>query len=99
MILITGTVVIPPESRDAFIAVAIHHVTLSRTEPGCISHAFHEDVMSPGTFVFVERWRDMAAVQEHFAKDYSRETVVMLRKLATSSTGVEIHDIASTRVV
>ena len=99
MILITGTVVIADENRAAFVEAATHHVTLSRTEAGCISHAVHEDVMSPGTFVFVERWRDMAAVQEHFAKDYSRETVVMIRKLAVSSSGVEIHDIASTRVV
>ena len=55
--------------------------------------------MSPGTFVFVERWRDMTAVQEHFAKDYSRETAAMIRKMAVSSSGVEIHDVASTRVV
>lgn len=99
MILITGTVVVAPENRDAFIKAATHHINLSRTEPGCISHAVHEDVMSPGTFVFVERWRDMAAVQEHFAKDYSKETVAMIRKLATSNSGVEIHDVASTRVV
>ena len=99
MILITGTVVVAPENRAAFIAAVTRHVTLSRTEPGCISHAFHEDVMAPGTFVFVERWRDMAAVQEHFAKDYSQETVAMIRKLASSSSGVEIHDVASTRVV
>jgi len=99
MILITGTVVIAPENRAAFVEAATHHVALSRTEPGCISHAVHEDVMSPGTFVFVERWRDMAAVQEHFAKDYSRETVAMIRKLASRSSGVEIHEIASTRVV
>ena len=99
MILITGSVVVPSENRAAFIAAATHHVSLSRTEPGCISHGVHEDVMAPGTFVFVERWRDMAAVQEHFARDYSRETVAMIRKLSTSSTGVEIHDVASTRVV
>lgn len=99
MILITGTVVVPDANRAEFISAVTRHVTLSRIEPGCISHGFHEDVMAPGTFVFVERWRDMAAVQEHFAKDYSRETVGMLRKLSTSSTGVEIHDIASTRVV
>ena len=67
MILITGTVVIPEDNRAEFIAAVTHHVTLSRQEPGCISHGFAEDVMAPGTFVFVERWRDMAAVQEHFA--------------------------------
>jgi quinol monooxygenase YgiN len=99
MILITGSVVAPAENRAAFIAAATRHVSLSRTEPGCISHGVHEDVMAPGTFVFVERWRDISAVQEHFAKDYSRETAAMIRKLSTSSTGVEIHDIASTRVV
>lgn len=99
MILITGTVVIPEESRAEFIAAVTHHVTLSRQEPGCISHGFAEDVMAPGTFVFVERWRDMAAVQEHFAKPYSREVVATMRRLATHSTGVEIHEVASTRVV
>ena len=99
MILITGTVVVPDANRTEFIAAVTRHVTLSRTEPGCISHGFHEDVMSPGAFVFIERWRDMAAVKEHFAKDYSRETAALLRNLSTSSTGVEIHDVASTRVV
>ena len=99
MILITGTVTVPDENREGFITAATRHVSLSRLEPGCISHGVHEDVMAPGTFVFVERWRDMAAVQEHFAKDYSRETVAMIRKLSTGSTGVEIHDVASTRVV
>lgn len=99
MILITGTVEIPEESREAFITAVTRHVTLSRTEPGCISHGFFEDVMAPGTFTFVERWRDMDAVREHFAKDYSRESVAVMRALATKSTGVEIHEVASTRVV
>lgn len=99
MILITGTAVVADENREAFLAAATRHVALSRLEPGCISHGIHEDVMAPGTFVFVERWRDMAAVQEHFAKDYSRDTVGVIRRLAASSSGVEIHDVASTRVV
>ncbi len=99
MILITGTVVVAQENRAAFLKAATHHVALSREEPGCISHGVFEDQMSPGTFTFVERWRDMAAVKEHFAMPYSQETATMLRKLAVSSTGVEIHDVASTRVV
>lgn len=99
MILITGTVVVSPENRAKFLDAVIHHVTLSRQEPGCISHSCNEDVMAPGTFTFVERWRDMAAVKEHFAKDYSRNTVAVIRSLSMQSTGVEIHDIASTRVV
>lgn len=99
MILITGTVEIAEDKREAFVTAVTRHVTLSRQEAGCISHGFFEDVMKPGTFTFVERWRDMAAVQEHFAMDYSREIVGVLRAMATASTGVEIHEVASTRVV
>lgn len=99
MILITGTVVVPGQNREAFIAAATRHVTLSRQEPGCISHGFAEDVMAPGTFVFLERWRDMDAVQAHFAMPCSRKTVGVIRQLSESSAGVEIHEVASTRVV
>lgn len=99
MILITGTVEVTDANRVAFIAAASRHVTLSRQEAGCISHGFFEDAMAPGTFVFVERWTDMAAVQAHFAMDYSREIVGVIRSLSERSTGVEIHEVAATRVV
>ena len=99
VILITGTVEVAEANRTAFVAAVTRHVTLSREEAGCISHGFFEDVMAPGTFTFVERWRDMAAVQAHFAKEYSREIVGVIRALSTRSTGVEIHEVASTRVV
>ena len=55
--------------------------------------------MARGTFTFVERWRDMDAVKEHFAVPYSQQTVGVIRQLSESSTGVEIHEVASTRVV
>lgn len=99
MVLITGTVEVAEVNRAAFIASVTRHVTLSRQEAGCISHGFFEDVMARGTFVFVERWRDMAAVQAHFAETYSREIVGVIRALSVRSTGVEIHEVASTRVV
>jgi quinol monooxygenase YgiN len=99
VILITGTVEVAEASRAAFIAAVARHVTLSREEAGCISHGCFEDVMAPGAFVFVERWRDMAAVQAHFAEDYSQEIVGVIRALSVRSSGVEIHEVASTRVV
>lgn len=55
--------------------------------------------MTPGTFVFLERWRDMAAVQAHFAEDYNQEIVGVIRALSVRSSGVEIHAVASRRVV
>src|SRR6185295_10251126 len=99
MILITGTVVVTPENRAAFCAVADAHVAKSRAEPGCVSYHVCEDVMAPGAFVFVEKWRDQEAVAAHFAKDYSHYLVQEMRRLATNDPQIEIHEIASTRVV
>jgi hypothetical protein len=38
-------------------------------------------------------------VQAHFTEDYSREIVGLIGALSEHSTGVEIHEVASTRVV
>ena len=35
-------------------------------QDGCVSFQFAEVLGDPGHFVAVERWRDMAALQEHF---------------------------------
>ncbi|MFT3722854.1 MAG: putative quinol monooxygenase [Hyphomonadaceae bacterium] len=97
MILITGTVVVAPENRAAFLDVAIRHVNHSRAEAGCLAYSCNEDVMAPNSFTFVERWRDQAAVQFHFAQDYSGAFVGEIRRLAINSPVVEIHDVAGTR--
>jgi quinol monooxygenase YgiN len=99
MILITGTVVVTAEKRAAFLKAAESHVSLSRKEPGCIAHGCHEDTMAPGTFVFLEKWKDQAAVNEHFAKDYSRAFVTEIATLASNAPQIEIHEIAVTRAV
>jgi quinol monooxygenase YgiN len=97
LILITGTVVVAPKDRGAFIEVATAHVNHSRAEAGCIAYTCNEDVLAPNSFTFVERWRDQAAVQFHFAQDYSRAFVGEIRRLAINSPVVEIHEVAATR--
>ena len=99
MILITGTVEVAEENRAGFLKAAERQVTSSLKEEGCLGYGCFEDAWQRNRFTFVERWRDQAAVQIHFAKDYSREFMVATRKLVSKGTGVEIHDVASTRVL
>jgi quinol monooxygenase YgiN len=42
-------------------------VAASNAEEGCIAYAFTQDVLQPGTLHIVEKWRDEAALAEHFA--------------------------------
>ena len=99
MILITGTVVVAPENRAAFLDVARRQVTNSQTEEGCLSYHCGEDAFTPGTFTVLERWRDAEAVQIHFTKDYSIAFASEMRRLAANSPVIEIHDVANVRNV
>lgn len=99
MILITGTVVVAPENREAMIALGREQVVNSRMEEGNVSYGFYEDTLQPNTFAFVERWRDQDAVNVHFAKHYSGAFVQKVRAIALNSPAVEIHEIAGQRMM
>ena len=66
MILIVGTVRLPPENiaraRPAMAAM----VTASRAEDGCLEYAYSEDLLVPGLVRVTEIWRDREALKAHF---------------------------------
>lgn len=99
MILITGTVVVAPESREAMIALGRDQVIRSRAEEGNVSYSFYEDALQPNTFIFVETWRDQDAVNVHFAEPYSRAFVREARAIALNAPTIELYDITGRRTV
>ncbi len=47
-------------------------VVPSRAEPGCREYILHVDKSNPECFVFVERWINMAAIDNHRDTDHFR---------------------------
>jgi quinol monooxygenase YgiN len=99
MILITGIAVVAPENREKMLALGREQVTNSRAEEGNVSYGFYEDAMQPNTFIFVERWRDQAAVTTHFAQPYSGAFVTQVRAIALNTPAIEMHEISGLRTV
>lgn len=66
MIYVVATLELKPNSFDAAVKAATPCVEETRQEDGCISYDLHQDVMDKSKLVFVERWRDMAALKAHF---------------------------------
>ena len=70
MLLITGTVRLPPErladARPAMRAM----IEASRAEDGCLGYSYAEDVLEPGLIRVTEMWRDQAALDAHFRSDH-----------------------------
>ncbi|MCB1014074.1 MAG: antibiotic biosynthesis monooxygenase [Acidimicrobiales bacterium] len=94
MIIVTGSVVVRPESLDEAVALSLEHVRRSRAEPGCLRHSVHRDVEDPNRLVFLEYWADRAALDAHFAVPASRELVQALAGLATTPPEMDIHLVA-----
>lgn len=66
MIVIEGTVRIPPENLEAARPVMEQMIRASRAEDGCIDYAYAVDVLEPGLVRVTERWASREALAAHF---------------------------------
>jgi quinol monooxygenase YgiN len=66
MLLIVGTVRIPPARLDDARPIMASMVAASRAEVGCLEYSYAEDVLDPGLIHVKERWTDRPALDAHF---------------------------------
>lgn len=97
MIIVTGHVIARPDTEHAVATLAVEHVERSRAEPGCLSHEVSRDVQQPLRFVFVERWRDMAALQAHFQVDASRQFARAMAELSDGPPQINLYQAEAIR--
>lgn len=68
--VIHARVYLKPEKVAEFIEAAKMMVDSSNMEPGCISYQLFQDPYNTTQFIFVEVWKDQAAIDAHFAMPY-----------------------------
>lgn len=66
MLIVLGSVLARRDTLQDMQRLAQEHVTRSRLEPGCLSHAVHVDLDEPMRLVFIERWADWETLGAHF---------------------------------
>ena len=92
MIVVLGSVVAREGCVPQALALSREHVNRSRAEPGCISHAVHQDAESPLRLVFVEQWASQEALWEHFKVPASRAFAKSVAALASEAPSMTIYD-------
>jgi quinol monooxygenase YgiN len=70
MLLLTAFIEVSPADRDAIRAALPAVVSATRAEDGCAEYGCYEDTQQPARFVFVERWRDQAALERHMSSSH-----------------------------
>ncbi len=66
MIILSGTVDVDPEQRDAALAAGCPHMQATRAQQGCLDYSWSADLLTPGRIYVYERWETQAALEAHF---------------------------------
>jgi len=70
MIYLIATLKIKPGSLPAIKEAVMACIEGTRKETGCISYDLHHSLTDENTLVFVERWKDRAALDNHFTEPH-----------------------------
>ncbi|HVW56806.1 MAG TPA: putative quinol monooxygenase [Rhizobiaceae bacterium] len=70
MLLIVGTIRLPPKNLSKARPVMACMATASRAEDGCEEYCYAEDVLEPGLIHVKEMWRDQPALDRHFVSEH-----------------------------
>lgn len=92
MIIVLGSIVARPDTYSEVLKLSQAHVARSRGEPGCVSHAVHQDTEQALRLVFVETWADQAALATHFQVPASRGFVKALSALISEPPRIAVYD-------
>jgi quinol monooxygenase YgiN len=98
LIVVLGSATARADTFEALHKISLEHVRRSRAEPGCIAHAVHVDCENPLKLVFVEKWKDAAALAAHFKVKASIEFVTRVRELAAEVSPIEIFEAAPAKM-
>jgi quinol monooxygenase YgiN len=70
MIILAGTVRVPPENIERARPNLEAMVKATRAEPGCIAYAFSFDVLEPGLMRIFEIYENMPALEAHWGSPH-----------------------------
>ncbi|MBN9221206.1 MAG: antibiotic biosynthesis monooxygenase [Mesorhizobium sp.] len=66
MLLIIGTIRLPPDRLEQARPAMERMVLASRAEDGCLEYSYAQDVLDAGLIRVAEAWRDRSALDAHF---------------------------------
>jgi quinol monooxygenase YgiN len=62
-----------------------------REQPGCLSYEFAETLDEPGTFLVAQRWRDRAAIDEHYRSQAFADYQAAIGEFLVRTSELELH--------
>lgn len=92
MIIVEGSARIPEDAWDKAKSAMETMIKASRGEAGCIEYAYSRDVMDPNLLRIIERWKDKAALQSHFAEPHMAVFGAVLAEIGPQDLQVRMYE-------
>ncbi len=92
MIIVIGSFIAKEAQFDTALALSLAHVQRSRLEDGCLMFSVNIDAENSNRLVFVEEWRDMAALKTHFKVPECMTFASSIKELAESEAPLNIYE-------
>jgi quinol monooxygenase YgiN len=93
--MIIARVFIKPGGEDQFILAARTIIDNSNKEEGCLGYMLYQEPYEKTNFIFVEKYKNQAAIDFHFGTDYFKEFGTKIADLTAKPTEIKIIDIAA----
>jgi quinol monooxygenase YgiN len=97
VIVIAGTVRIPPANLDRFRPRMLEMVAASRAEDGCVEYCYAQDVGDPGLVRVFEIWRDETALARHFHTEHMTAWRAAWPDFGVSDRDLSLYDVSAVR--
>ena len=91
--MIIAKLKVKPEKVKAFTEAAKEMIENSNKEAGCKSYQLYQDPYDNSRFVFVEEYKNQAAVDAHFASDYFKAFGPKTKDWLSQPTELKIFDV------
>jgi len=92
--MIIAKLKVKPEKVKAFTEAAKEMIEKSNKEAGCKSYQLYQDPYDNSRFVFVEEYKNQAAVDAHFASDYFKAFGPKMGELVAEPAKIKIVTVA-----
>jgi Uncharacterized conserved protein len=93
--MIVAKLTVKPDKVKAFTEAAKEIIEKSNKEAGCKSYQLYQDPYDNTKFVFVEEYKNQAAIDAHFASDYFKAFGPKISDLVVAPAKIKIISVAN----
>ena len=80
---------------DEFLAVLEDVQAASRADDGCLNYGYYRNITDDESYIAVEEWRDMAALESHLRTPHVARLIAALPEHAADRLEIAAHTVAN----